>query len=105
MKPEIKQMWVEALRSGKYKQGQYRLRRNDDSFCCLGVLCDVVDHSSWSSHLNEDSYSYDDQFLTISESMKKYVELEVEECRDLVNLNDGCAKSFSEIADYIEENL
>lgn len=33
--------WVEALRSGKYKQGQGYLRFND-KFCCLGVACDVA---------------------------------------------------------------
>lgn len=34
--------WVEALRSGEYKQGKNRLRSNDDEFCCLGVLCDQM---------------------------------------------------------------
>lgn len=29
--------WVNALRSGKYKQGDYYLRNNNE-FCCLGVL-------------------------------------------------------------------
>lgn len=33
--------WVEALRSGKYEQGEYQLRTEDDKFCCLGVLCEV----------------------------------------------------------------
>ena len=41
MKPEIKQRWVAALRSGHYKQGPSALRR-DDRFCCLGVLCDLA---------------------------------------------------------------
>ena len=42
--------WVEALRSGKYKQGAGQLRTGD-SFCCLGVLCDLhsrtKDGSKW----------------------------------------------------------
>lgn len=41
MNKEIKQRWVEALRSGKYKQGKAALRRKD-RFCCLGVLCDIT---------------------------------------------------------------
>jgi hypothetical protein len=41
MKPEVKAKWLEALRSGDYKQGKDGLRKNDDTFCCLGVLCDV----------------------------------------------------------------
>jgi hypothetical protein len=40
--PEIKQRWLDALRSGKYNQGTGFLRRKDNEFCCLGVLCDVV---------------------------------------------------------------
>ncbi len=40
MNQEIKQKWVEALRSGEYKQGKGQLR-DKDSFCCLGVLCDI----------------------------------------------------------------
>lgn len=38
--------WVKALRSGKYKQGSEALR-NGDTYCCLGVLCDVIDPSGW----------------------------------------------------------
>ena len=41
MKPEIKKIWVEALRSGDYKQGNEALRPSNDTFCCLGVLCNL----------------------------------------------------------------
>lgn len=34
------ELWVEALLSGEYKQGQNYLRQNDN-FCCLGVACDI----------------------------------------------------------------
>lgn len=40
MNPEVKTMWLEALRSGEYKQTTERLR-NGDAYCCLGVLCDL----------------------------------------------------------------
>ena len=40
MKREIATRWVEALRSGDYKQTTNALRRGD-SFCCLGVLCNL----------------------------------------------------------------
>lgn len=42
MKKEIADKWVAALRSGKYQQGKNVLSANENSFCCLGVLCDVV---------------------------------------------------------------
>jgi hypothetical protein len=41
MRPEIKKLWAGALRSGRYRQGKYTLRRGDE-FCCLGVLCDLA---------------------------------------------------------------
>ncbi len=45
MKHEIAEQWVEALRSGEYRQTKERLRDRDDGFCCLGVLCDLYDRS------------------------------------------------------------
>jgi hypothetical protein len=48
MDQSIKEKWVEALRSGDYEQGQGALRQKDQTenaeiFCCLGVLCDIVE--------------------------------------------------------------
>lgn len=45
MNEEIKKLWVDALRSGEYKQGKKKLHkkgRDGDRFCCLGVLCDLA---------------------------------------------------------------
>lgn len=45
LKPEIKAAWVEALRSGSYRQGRGQLKvpaEDGDRFCCLGVLCDLA---------------------------------------------------------------
>lgn len=40
MNQKIKRQWVEALRSGEYKQGEMMLHDRDaDTYCCLGVLC------------------------------------------------------------------
>ena len=40
MVKEIKDKWVAALRSGKYKQGSGQLHNTmNDTYCCLGVLC------------------------------------------------------------------
>jgi len=46
MNEEIKAKWLDALRSGKYQQTTNVLRRERHgaaSYCCLGVLCEVVD--------------------------------------------------------------
>lgn len=47
------QKWIEALRSGRYKQAQHRLHKAD-GFCCLGVACNLfAPESSASSILDE----------------------------------------------------
>lgn len=55
MKPEIKRRWVAALRSGKYKQGEGSLCTAGetgaaDTYCCLGVLCDLHHNSLRRKH-------------------------------------------------------
>jgi hypothetical protein len=40
MNPEVKQKWIDALRSDKYEQGSEKLR-SVTGYCCLGVLCDL----------------------------------------------------------------
>jgi hypothetical protein len=46
MNPEIKALWLTALRSGSYTQGHGYLRQaypsGNDRYCCLGVLCDIA---------------------------------------------------------------
>jgi hypothetical protein len=46
MNQNIKQRWLEALRSGKYKRGTGTLKAKQLGekgyrYCCLGVLCDL----------------------------------------------------------------
>ena len=60
MNNELRNLWVEALRSGKYKQGKGRLR-DGDTYCCLGVLCDLVaadnsDAYEWQEIEEDDPY-------------------------------------------------
>lgn len=44
MNERIKKLWVDALRSGEYRQGRNLLcteGEDGDYFCCLGVLCEL----------------------------------------------------------------
>jgi len=41
MNQEYKQEWLAALRGGEYDQGKFKLKNKDNTFCCLGVLCDL----------------------------------------------------------------
>lgn len=102
MNSEVKAAWIEALRSGKYKQGLGQLRNHDDEFCCLGVLCDISGLGVWT----KTRFSYQ----TPSDDQKWYLPSEVSnwakigETITLIGLNDG-GKDFNHIASYIENNL
>ena len=98
MTPEFKAKWVAALRSGKYKQGRGALRKGD-TFCCLGVACDLIDKDGWEDGTfgmgwnGTGCESTDLPFINSDEAIS------------LSELNDKERLSFKEIADYIEHNL
>lgn len=56
MNPQVKQKWIDALRSGEYNQGSYKLR-SGNGYCCLGVLCDIYAKENNSNEW--DFFSYD----------------------------------------------
>lgn len=120
MNIEWKKKWVKALRSGEYKQGRTKLRSLDDKFCCLGVLCNLVDPLGWiKSSPYDDIYffKYDniDSCNVLPETLKRKLEmplsifrlswpLQINPITELVHQNDA-GDSFELIADWIEENL
>lgn len=89
-----REQWVAALRSGKYVQGQNRLRSRHNTYCCLGVFCDLADPDAWES--STDGWFWGDRwdiapipFLTDAQAER------------LANLNDR-GSTFNQIADEIE---
>lgn len=61
MTPVTKQAWIDALRSGKYVQGDGWLNKFD-THCCLGVLCEVAGLPKVPT--SEDEFSFDFTELT-----------------------------------------
>ena len=56
MNPEIKKLWIDALLSGEYQQGQgylHQINDGESQFCCLGVLCDLALKNGVSMHLGK----------------------------------------------------
>lgn len=115
MNPEVKALWIEALRSGKYQQGQGGLRKviggdEPDQFCCLGVLCDLVptELGSWFSAEFE---NYRQFGIDVNTSQSGVLTSEVANWANLsyfdklIDLNDSKKAPFTKIADYIQENL
>lgn len=65
MNQEIKKQWVEALRSGKYEQGQGRLDYEGKQ-CCLGVLCKIAPENIVSRKTGfSGGILYDDEYLIL----------------------------------------
>lgn len=101
----LKEEWVTALRSGDYEQGKNSLR-NDDSFCCLGVLCDILSKEGI-GEWQEDLFVYDDVAHDVSLSvgsgpgLMELVGLKKREQAALVRLNDE-GTNFDGIAAVIE---
>lgn len=109
MNVDIKQQWLRALRGGKYQQGHGKLRHTDDSgdkYCCLGVLCDLVDPTGWKPPgTNSAGYYHKEASGYPSAEVRAIAELASDDENTLVALNDGRRASFLEIAKYIEEHL
>jgi len=102
MKKEIADKWIAALRSGEYKQGMGALHdTSNDSYCCLGVLCKVMD-----SPIEQGQ-----SFLSLEAQKQADMRTghgDFHGSTSLVNLNDGGEASFDDIANIIEkewENL
>ena len=102
MKEDVKKAWLEALRSGRYTQTKQFLR-NDDAFCCMGVLCDVLDPKVWS-----DNYWCERGSVPMGTRLN-YKTLEhhgiSEDTQDLLMAMNDEGYSFEEIADVIEEKV
>jgi len=102
--PENIQKWVDALRSGHYKQVKDTLKgKMEDGtvgFCCLGVYCDINGREVKTEYPNE----YGD--FNFDGSPRHYSWLERQVGEVIVDLGAGMnddGHSFSEIADKIEE--
>jgi hypothetical protein len=122
MNQSIKRRWVEALRSGKYKQGYNVLRNRDDTLCCLGVLCeiavedgiigDAVFDGDKDAGYGEYLYGKEEAVTSPPSTVNQWAnilddfyEVHDEEGNEkqLANLNDSGSYTFKMIADLIEK--
>jgi hypothetical protein len=119
---DIKAKWLEALRSGRYKQGRTYLRNADNEFCCLGVLCDIIDPTRWELLSQGKAYKWDDEVGVLPVSLREkwgmnknisISPMEIprtptcawESVSCLTECNDYARFDFNEIASIIEKDL
>jgi hypothetical protein len=100
-------LWIEALRSGNYKQSRIYLRHRE-GYCCLGVLCDLHPDVDWSKNTSGAvfyPFGVEERDLgNLPDIASSWSGLTNEQKNILMSMNDG-GKSFEEIADYIEKNI
>lgn len=134
MNPEIKDRWLQKLESGEYEQTTGELR-NDEGFCCLGVLCEVAVEDGIicrgdSGYLSTGPDGMYVENSTLPREVVKWAglesinptvpfELQEDDCpcgephdddvettkMELSELNDSERLTFREIASYIKDNL
>lgn len=99
--------WVQRLRSGDYLQGKNNLRTDDDCYCCLGVLADIVAPKGWLEDTTEETYLLnvisDGNGIFLLQDIIDALGIDDWTQRILAGLND-ISVSFDEIADCIEAN-
>lgn len=125
MNQVIKQLWLTALESGEYKQGQYALAKDNDKgetrYCCLGVLCNIAANQGICNKVKDEDddiikYSYDGELGTLPDSVRTWAELpfrenadseddsqsEDEDILDLIIINDD-SNNFDKVIEIIKE--
>jgi hypothetical protein len=103
MKAELKQKWIEALRSGKYQQAAGQLRNARNEFCGLGVLCDLVAPAEWQPFVSG-VYQMRGWGRYMPPSVGEQTGLPDSLTVEPMWMNDR-GRSFVEIADWIEANI
>jgi len=104
--------WLNALRSGEYKQTSSCLRNSNNEFCCLGVAVDVMAPSTWLKTIDQwGEYSYrkfGDTSTITDDEFNRFVPQYIQSilpfgvsAETLIKLNDE-GYTFAQIADIIE---
>lgn len=93
--------WIKALRSGKFNQTREALRRKDNSYCCLGVLCQLngIEFKTVSVNSGGDADGNHKVYREIKDNLLG------ETLTDkLTTMNDE-GDSFGDIANYLERRV
>jgi len=97
MNKRIKKLWVEALRSGEYEQGLYKMKSHG-KYCCLGVLQEVA---------LKDGVKFEPErgpTCQLPSEVFDWADMALDDEEDFSELNDSGA-TFEQIALCIENGL
>ena len=114
MDAKLKALWLEALRSGNYKQTSNELF-DGEGYCCLGVLCDVMLENGLTPggvaiRKTKDSITAGGSQTDLPYRVQVRIGLPPEVHSGAIRRNDGTDKdlfpdtpqTFAEIADWLQ---
>ena len=102
--------WVAALRSGEYEQGKGALHPTKNTYCCLGVACELYRQAKGGKWQPDgDGFTFQDNTKVLPPRVRVWLGLSFSTgsypmgivFESLAAQNDG-GSTFSEIADVIE---
>ena len=110
MRPDIRDAWCKALRSGEYVQAAGQLHNEDGGYCCLGVLSEIIKDDAtikaagWEFNGTEWYKGENNGWMgSLPYDIEKLVGFDGRLNQgDLIDLNDDKKAPFAAIADYIE---
>lgn len=106
MNAELKEKWLEALESGRYSHGKFALRTTKDTYCCLGVLADVME-LGWEDEPGPSETYFIRGTLhngMLPEKTMDIAGIACHDCSHLMSINDS-ANSYAPAIAYIREKL
>ena len=114
-------LWMEALRSGKFHKGKHKLHSVNNEYCCLGVFCEVMNipkvnvSETLADHYygitNDNSSYYLPRYVAEKYGFKA-INGQVDPAdttidwlhQSLPSINDHVELTFPQIADYLEQH-
>ncbi len=94
MRHDVKQKWIEALRSGKYEQGKEQLRVGN-TYCCLGVLCDLYGREHNIGWKSDNTFQGD--LMALPNEVMKWAGLKSEHCEVILPLTINVPSKLSKL--------
>jgi hypothetical protein len=109
LRDDVRRRWIDALRSGSYRQTKECLQSCDGSYCCLGVLLDAVyrpNHpaEAWTP-ARPGRLAFDGDDAELSPRVRAWAGLGYDEMIDLIRMNDTIGLDFPAIAQVLETGL
>lgn len=116
MRKHVKELWLEALRSGKYEQTKNLLCDSNNRYCCLGVLTELYIAQmkknrkkakitkcpalvgGWKKYTTDTN----EYTCTIPLVVKKWAGLTTGQVSWAMHMNDNCNLDFRTIANAID---